>query len=609
MSKRVLYFIVSNVILSVCGSVCVCVCALNMVRTAYNVQRDFALSSGLRSEVIWDSLSPEQSEVLKLKIETIICESNVKNPKLLDKQRQQLFENVWKQRIYTNSTLLSAIIYVLVTDETDPMLAMQSSNFSCHPVIRTRKCMSSEGENSEGCCMIFIDEHGRVYGNWEKFVRNNALPKGTMIAPKQGVYTFGNCGEDDVQLMVQSTPSSWIKQKILNAGDSIATVGGMVATVPVAATLALPVAAPILIAATVVGVSTAAYSTIRSATRLIDRRWHSQSTSLRDSEARGNWLGVAGGVVGLGATGATTALTVLSSKASLATQLAVKGINVSSIVISGTGVINGVYDLYLKINDDQSLGSYDVLQIASSLLIFTHSVNNLRIASKVTNGSSLRRALRHQTRKVLNRISQESSKLHSETKFKFDIVRTLNDIPIKEALLSMHKIHSHLAQGATVLGAVGAAGLLPSFVTPGIGGEVRLDVTELANQFGLKFVQQIGNLASFMDVLDGMTRYFNEQAVQLLMHLTRKFVEQNVDSIDRTLNTFVSTELVLYRMLMHCVNNYENCAIEFLEKQRQDILDVISNYFESLQPAPINGKSSRKLKCNLCEGVYYISTL
>lgn len=27
----------------------------NMARTAYDVQRDFALSSGLRSEIIWDS--------------------------------------------------------------------------------------------------------------------------------------------------------------------------------------------------------------------------------------------------------------------------------------------------------------------------------------------------------------------------------------------------------------------------------------------------------------------------------------------------------------------------------------------------------------------------
>lgn len=555
--------------------------------------------------------------MLKLKIANIICESNAKNPNLLDKQRQQLFENVWKQRIYTNRTLLSTIIYVLVTNETDPTLALQSTSFSCHPVIRTRKCMRGEGENSEGCCMIFIDEEGRVYGNWEQYVRNNALPKGTMIAPKQGIYTFiFNADKDEVQLVVQSTPSSWIKQKILNAGDSIATVGGLVATVPVAATLALPVAAPILIAATVVGVSTAAYSTLRSATRLIDRRWHSQSTSLRDREARSSWLGVAGGVVGLGATGATTALNVLSNKTSLATQLAVKGINVSSIVISGTGVINGVYDLYSKISDDQSLSSFDMLQIASSLLIFTHSVNNLRIASKVTNGSSFRRALRHQTRKVLDRISQESSKLHrgdstatGAKKFKFDIVRTLNDIPIKEALLSMHKIHSHLAQGATVLGAVGAAGLLPSFIIPGVGGEMRLNVSELTTQFGIKFVQQIGNLASFMDVLDGMTKYFSEQAAQLLMQLTRTFVEQNVESIDRTLNTFVSTELVLYRMLMHCINNYENCAVDFLEQRRQDILDIISKYFESLQPAPINSKSSRKLKCVTCKGVYYISSL
>ncbi|XP_062139740.1 uncharacterized protein LOC133848262 [Drosophila sulfurigaster albostrigata] len=588
-----------------------------MARTAFDVQRDFALSSGLRSEIIWDSLSAQQSEVLKQKITNIICESNAsKNVKQLERQRQQLFDNVWKQRIYTNGTLLSSIIYVLVTSESNAQLALQSTSFSCHPVVRTRKCIqpsTGNRDSSENCCMIFIDELGRVYPNWSSYLGNNSLPKGLMIAPQLGIYTFGGAGEDQMLLTVQATPASCLKQQLLHVGDNIATMGGLVATVPVAATLALPVAAPLLIAATVVGVSTAAYSTIRSVGRLIDRRWHAQSTSLRDRDARTSWLGVAGGVVGLGATGATTALTAFASRASLGTQLAVRGINVSSVLVSGGGVLNGVFELYLKLRDEEPLTRYDVLQVASSLLIFTHSVNNLRIAAKVSNGASLRRALRQQTRKALNRISQESSKLQGGgKKFKLDIVRTLNDIPVKEALLGLHKLHSHLAQGATVLTAVGAAaaGLLPSFVVTTEDGEMRLDVEQLAAQFGLKFVRQIGNLGSFMDVLDATSRYYSEQATQFLLRLTRTFMEQQVDGIDRRLNTFVSTELVLYRILMHCIKNYQQHAADFLERRRQHILDVVSNYFESLQPDPETEQSqSRRHNCNVCQGIYYVSTL
>ncbi|SPP85214.1 uncharacterized protein LOC117587254 [Drosophila guanche] len=579
-----------------------------MTRSAYDVQRDFGLSSGLRSEIIWDSLAPDQAEVLKQKIENLILENEARNGRTVAKQREQLFRNVWLQRKYTNRTLLSAIIYVLVTPEMDAELAVQSTSFSCHPVFRTRKCM--KGENSEDCCMIFIDEHGRVYANWEKYVFGNTLPKGMMIAPSRGIYTFTNDEDAGVQLMVHPTPATGVRQRVLNVGDKLATVGSLVASVPVAAALAVPVGGPIIVAATAVGIATAAYSTLRSANRLYDRVCHGQSTSIKDSEARGQWLGVAGGVVGLGATGATRLLsrvTAAGIEVNCAAQFAVKGINVSSVVISGTGVANGVYDLYLKVGDDQALSKLDILQIASSLVIFTHSLNNLRIASKVSNRSTLMRALRNQTRRVVRQISQESIKLHSGSSAgKFDIVRTFNDIPFREALLSLHKINSHLAQGASMVGALGAT-VLPNIVSLGSGGQLRLNVEMLATQFGSKFVEHICSLGNFTDVLDALARYFSDKAVQLFIDMTRTFVEQNIDSIDRNLHTFVSTETVLYRILMHCVHTYDDFAVEFLERQRKDIMEVVSKYFKSLQPLDVGNCS--KYMCAVCKGTYYISPL
>ncbi|KAH8235104.1 hypothetical protein KR032_008801 [Drosophila birchii] len=595
------------------------------MRTAYEVQRDFGYSSGLRSEIIWDSLTPDQAPVLVQKIENLIPESDPRNAKAVNRQRQLVFRNVWQQRRFTNGTLLSAIIYVLVTPETDPELALQTTNYSCHPVFRTRRCM--KGENSAACCMIFVDEHGRVYSNWQQYVFRNTLPRGTMIAPSQGIYTFTNDDvEPGVQLMVHPTPASYSRNRLLSAGDKLATVGGLVATVPVAAALAVPVAAPLAIAATAVGVATAAYSTLRSASHLIDRRRHGQSTGITDSEARSSWLGVAGGVVGLGATGATKALaTVAGAGYSInpAAQLAVKGINVGSVVISGTGVINGVYDMYLvrlilinrvifyeiswflpfnhqKIGDDQAINRLDMLQMASHLVIFTHSINNLRIVSKATNGSTLRQALRNQSRKVFDRISQESTKLHSSQGGKFDIVRTLNDIPFKETLLSLHNLNSHLSQGVAAVTTV-----LPQIVSLGSGGQLNLEA--LAQHFGGKFVQHIGNVSSLKDVVEAMARYFSDKAVQLLMQMTRTFLENNVDSIDRTLNTFISTETVLYRILMHSVNTFDTFGEDFLHSRQEEILSMVSKYFKSLES--VNNATCRKYKCAVCKGAYYISRI
>eukprot|EP00099_Drosophila_melanogaster_P029445 NP_788521.2 uncharacterized protein Dmel_CG7730 [Drosophila melanogaster] len=571
-------------------------------RTTYEVQRDFGFSSGLRSEIIWDSLAPDQGDVLKQKIENLIRDDDARNGKAIQRKREQLFRNIWQQRCYTNGTLLSAIIYVLVTPDTDPESALQSTNYSCHPVFRTRRCL--KGENSAACCMIFVDENARVYANWEQFVFRNTLPKGLMIAPSQGIYTFTGDEEPGVQLMVHPTPAARARYKILNAGDKVATVGSLVASVPAAAALAVPLGAPLAIAATAVGVATGVYSTLRSASHLIDRRRHGQSTCITDTEARSSWLGVAGGVVGLGASGATKALSTAAGagyKVNPAAQLAVRGINGASMVIAGTGVANGVYDLYSKHGDDQAINSLDMLKMASHLVIFTHSINNMRIASKATNGSSLRRALRNQSRKIFDRISQETVKLHNESG-QFDIVRTLNEIPFKEVLLSLHNMNSHLSQGLTV-----ATTLLPQILSYGIGGQMVINMDMLAQKFGGKFVEHIGNLASFTDVLEAMARYFSDQAVQLLMQMTRTFVEENVDYIDRSLNTFVSTEAVLYRILMHCVKTFDDFGEDFLQRQREDILMVVSKYFRSLEP--VGEQNCRKYKCNVCKGAYYISSI
>ena len=40
--------------------------------------------------------------------------------------------------------------------------------------------------------MIFIDEHSRIYQNWNDFLQYNKLPVGTMIAPSKGCYAFND---------------------------------------------------------------------------------------------------------------------------------------------------------------------------------------------------------------------------------------------------------------------------------------------------------------------------------------------------------------------------------------------------------------------------------
>ncbi|XP_049317634.1 uncharacterized protein LOC105224783 isoform X3 [Bactrocera dorsalis] len=483
----------------------------------------------------------------------------------------------------------------MVTEERDHEVAKHSTNFSFHPVVRTRKCLSLN--NSSGCCMIFIDEHSRIYQNWQQYLKNNILPSGTMIAPSNGVYTLNE--NDEVDLEICPTPNSSSMRKL----ETAIGVGGIISgTAPLALSMVMPVAAPVMLAATAVSLATSAYTAVRSATFLKDRHKHGQSTSLADREARSKWLGVAGGVAGLGATGAMNALAYANSAGKgvpLMAKVAVGGVNVTSLVLSGSDIVNTVYDLYLQSYDDGP-SSLDILQLASSLLVFTHSINNLALVTKIpTRGgsASLRRAIRKQTRNSFDKISSECMRV-GENFNKMDLIRVVNNIPSKEAFIQ--QIGTLLAQATagTVVG--NAISELPLLISYTLDGE--LNPIQLLAAAGFKFVRNILNSNSFIDLLDTMANFMCERSFYLLMNLTRTFMDEFGDTINDVLRTFIPTEKVLYEMFMLCVTKYSNLTYDFLENKQVEILSELEKYFYSLNPIDDYNKS---ISCKICKGYYY----
>ncbi|XP_039966312.1 uncharacterized protein LOC120778536 isoform X2 [Bactrocera tryoni] len=566
-------------------------------RTIFEVQNDLARNSGHGMEIVWDSLSSEQSEILKEKIKSILPDDDQRQNEI-QKARNNLFQNVWSQRKHTNRVLLSSIIYVMVTEERDYEVAKHSTNFSFHPVVRTRKCLSLN--NSSGCCMIFIDEHSRIYQNWQQFLKNNILPSGTMIAPSNGVYTLNE--NDEVDLEICPTPNSTSMRKL----ETAIGVGGIISgTAPLALSMVMPIAAPVMLAATAVSLATSAYTAVRSATFLKDRYKHGQSTSLADREARSKWLGVAGGVAGLGATGAMNALAYANSAGKgvpLMAKVAVGGVNVTSLVLSGSDIVNTVYDLYLSYDDGPS--SLDILQLASSLLVFTHSINNLALVTKIpTRGgsASLRRAIRKQTRNSYDKISSECMRMGKNFN-KMDLIRVVNNIPSKEAFIQ--QIGTLLAQATagTVVG--NAISELPLLINYTLDGE--LNPIQLLAAAGFKFVRNILDSNSFIDLLDTMANFMCERSFYLLMNLARTFMDEFGDTINDVLRTFIPTEKVLYEMFMLCVTKYSNLTYDFLENKQVEILSELEKYFYSLNPIDDNNKS---ISCKICKGYYYECTL
>ncbi|XP_060658371.1 uncharacterized protein LOC132792871 isoform X2 [Drosophila nasuta] len=356
------------------------------------VQQSFAESLGFGNETIWDLLSNEQSKILKKKIRILIPdpEKNDKQCAVFARIRQTIFDAVWEQRKYTNRQSLTSIFYVLVaTDETNEDDAINSTKWSCHPVFRARRCVSDINGRSVDCCLIYVDENGRVYQNWESYVTSNQLPEGIMVTPPRGVYNLTLRGEVILQSM--PTPASSTESKVLGALDITLAVGGLgAAAVPIAG-LALTVAAPVMLVAGAVGLAAAGYSTARAGAQLVDRSQHEQSINVTDRTARGQWLSVVAGAVGLGAAGATSAVTVATNAGrdvGAIAQLTVNSMNISSIMISATGLTSGVIDLILKHQDGDDISTMDALQLSASLFLFTHSVYNFKLASTIINDTA-----------------------------------------------------------------------------------------------------------------------------------------------------------------------------------------------------------------------------
>lgn len=239
-----------------------------------------------------------------------------------------------------------------------------------------------------------------------------------------------------------------------------------------------------------------------------------------------------------------------------------------------------------------------MLQLVSSLVVFTHSINNFHIVSKIetTNGSSIRNTINKFIRDNFAKLSGHTTELNAANNSSNDgdIMRIVNEIPHTEVLLNLHKTYTHLKPISYAVGEV----LLPKIITA--AGVINMEY--LIGELGTKFVEHIMNPRSILDILQTMLKYLCERAFHFLLRLAKCFIEEFIDKTEKNLNTFISSESVLYRMLIHCFSQYKIFTYEYLEKNTLAILNDLEGYFNSLNP--VGDKSDRR-NCKVCGGHYY----
>ncbi|XP_046678351.1 uncharacterized protein LOC124366113 isoform X1 [Homalodisca vitripennis] len=228
----------------------------------------------------------------------------------------------------------------------------------------------------------FIDPKPRRYETWNDYLRKNKLPKCDMCYPVNGIYS---AIDGSVEIQFGKSPACDTRTAVFTSLDVSSTVLLVGATGVTLVSLAVPVAAPFVWGATATVLASGTYDTARNFYRLHDIKKHGESLGLKNPDSRSAWLSLAGSVVGMASIG-TTALAkgvvATESAISRAGLMTLRVLNVSSLAISGIGVVNGIITLVMK-RINGTLETADILQFTSACLFFLNALVTYNLACRL----------------------------------------------------------------------------------------------------------------------------------------------------------------------------------------------------------------------------------
>lgn len=608
-------------------------------KTALDQQQELAQLYGTNGSIIWDLYEANDIELLNYKLKFLFpsfpsnlqdyisglgdrqealkkYEEAVKQNKNIEHGRKSLAETIWNQRKYCEGKLLMSIIFVLYTPEIiEPLsYAKYTKNYNLYPIFRVKKCKKSY--TNENCCSIFVDPLGRVYQNWVDFIQNNKLPSGIIIAPKRGVYKFDE--NDLVILEYLPTPSSSIGEKILKATDYSTAILGVGSVLPIIAAPLAPIAVPVLIGCSIIGGMCGAWSIGRSSAQLADRGYHEQTINLHDREARSCWLNIAGGAIGIGAMGMSTALSTLAASERAIPQAfsrAVIGVKTISAVTNGIGFGNNIVDIIMKYHNDEYISSMDIIQISASFVLFTHSLNNIRMVKNFSNENQIStnrfiKSVVEQQRKNISKMVSHASNFINYVG-NFDIYRPSNKIPNNkhcEDLISiMQKINEDNSLALQPNGqSTNDTEIIPSDSIQMSSSSAVLIIKAINHLSKIFFVTDINSLA---DALLNMAEIVCVEVFNKLIDMAEEFAKDIGKHLEIKFKVILPFDDFIWKMFTYIRSSgSDNIKITFttLMSNKTRIFNFLKDFYNKLfAPAP----GRKELKCTTCGGCYTITNL
>ncbi|XP_041564176.1 uncharacterized protein LOC108146349 isoform X2 [Drosophila elegans] len=247
--------------------------------------------------------------------------------------------------------------------------------------------------------------------------------------------------------------------------------------------------------------------------------------------------------------------------------------------------------LNLLLNPQDVQQSCDASELSTSLILFTHSVNNLRLASSIIKTNNSPKILVDRLKCVFTKISEESARNEGN----MDLIRSANTVPTKEELDKLFNPKKKILQNKTNKSNNEPMDS-PEITTVNIKGEdIKLE------DYGTIINKHIVCSESFENLIICMTENLEPEMFKLILQLTQTFMETTRMELIKLLKYFFSTESVLYQIILCIKKHHSNLDINEVEEQSPEILRRVRYFYVSCSP---NSRPEFMKKCEKCVGYY-----